>query len=110
MGPRADSDSEQQKQQEAVRDALARALVALADGLEVSSVHVTFGSPEDAAALARAGFLERHGFQCMFENAGYADFDAFLAVLKQVRALSLTMVGPPISPRSLHLLVEGGVI
>ena len=35
VGPRADSDSEQQKQQEAVRDALARALVALADGLEV---------------------------------------------------------------------------
>jgi uncharacterized protein len=66
---------------EAVRLQLARALVQLARDSGMSSVHVLFPLERDAAALREAGFLERRGVQFHWRNAGYADFEAFLAAL-----------------------------
>jgi len=73
-----------------LRDLLARGLAAMADQLDLSSVHVTFVSDADRAALAAAGYLERTGTQFHFVSDGYANFDAFLAALasrkrKQIR-------------------------
>lgn len=64
---------------------LANALVNLCDDNKLSSVHVNFCAEDEAALLARAGFLERHGYQYHWQNAGFATFDDYLARLKHKR-------------------------
>ena len=48
---------------------------------ELSSAHVTFCTPGEAAAATPRGWIERHGLQYHWRNRDYADFDAFLAAL-----------------------------
>jgi predicted N-acyltransferase len=64
-----------------VEDALAAALVHLAQRLGVSSVHVTFAAESACTSLAQHGFLERIGYQYHWHNHGYGCFDDFLAAL-----------------------------
>ena len=47
----------------------------------LSSLHLLFGADEDIAACEEAGLMLRHTVQFHWSNAGYADFDAFLASL-----------------------------
>jgi uncharacterized protein len=61
--------------------ALASALVQATKELGVSSVHVTFCTADDYAALGEAGWLQRIGTQFHWENGGYTTFDDFLAAL-----------------------------
>jgi uncharacterized protein len=63
-------------------------IAALADALEqacqshdLSSVHVTFCSQEEAEGLEEAGWLRRIGMQFHWENRGYCSFDDFLGDL-----------------------------
>jgi predicted N-acyltransferase len=65
------------------RAALARALMAHAQASGLSSLHVLLAPPRDIDALARTGMVIRDGVQFHWRNAGYADFDAFLAQLAQ---------------------------
>ncbi|MEO7742657.1 MAG: GNAT family N-acetyltransferase, partial [Usitatibacter sp.] len=65
----------------AVREALAKILLATAKGTEVSSLHVLFPAPDDLPALRSLGLLERSGVQFHWRNAGYAGFEDFLAAL-----------------------------
>jgi hypothetical protein len=64
-----------------VREELARDLLEHARRSGCSSLHVLFPSEADAAALRRAGLLERSGVQFHWRNAGYRDFGDFLAAL-----------------------------
>src|SRR3954470_22255544 len=64
-GPRLLAESE------AARAALIAGLKALTDRLGLSSLHVTFCTGEEAAALRAAGFLERRGIQYHWRNEGY---------------------------------------
>jgi predicted N-acyltransferase len=69
---------------------LAKGLTEVAKRMGVSSLHVTFCSDEEAAALESAGFLRREGTQFHWLNRGYARFDDFLEELasrkrKQIR-------------------------
>jgi uncharacterized protein len=66
---------------ETVRAALISALRALCKSYGASSLHVTFGTEEEASALAKEGFLLRAGEQFHFFNEGYRDFDDFLDAL-----------------------------
>ena len=59
--------------------ALAEGVLSLARELRVSSVHLNFLEAEESALVAELGFLPRVTHQFHWENAGYADFDAFLA-------------------------------
>lgn len=73
-----------------IRSTLARALVQLARGAGASSVHATFLTPEDRDACTDAGYLERTDRQFHWVDAGYRDFEGFLAALssrkrKQIR-------------------------
>ncbi len=68
---------------DAVRVALAQALLDRARQEEASSLHVLFPGPDDAGVLRRAGFLERTGVQFHWRNAGYGTFEDFLAALSQ---------------------------
>lgn len=64
------------------RDALLDAAVGLAEGNGLSSLHITFCTAEEAAALSgRHGLLHRVTQQFHWVNAGYAHFDDFLANL-----------------------------
>jgi predicted N-acyltransferase len=69
------------------RDAKARAalidtLRATQQAADVSSSHILFPLDEEARQLAEAGYMLRSGVQFHWVNAGYADFDAFLATLE----------------------------
>jgi uncharacterized protein len=66
---------------EAHRRNLAQGLVAAARQLGVSSLHVNFAEPADAAALAKTGLMQRVGTQYHWQNRGYDSFEAFLGAL-----------------------------
>lgn len=65
----------------AVRAALAGALDRLPERLGASSLHATFLTGTDAAALEAAGWLTRLDRQFHWLNPGYGAFDDFLAAL-----------------------------
>jgi predicted N-acyltransferase len=61
------------------RAALAGGLEALRQEAQASSIHVTFAEDPDIAALAAAGFMERHDIQFHWANEGYRDYEDFLS-------------------------------
>ncbi|MBV1863542.1 MAG: GNAT family N-acetyltransferase [Rhodobacteraceae bacterium] len=61
--------------------ALLQGAVQLASQNEVSSIHVTFCTAEEAKAGVESGLLHRIGQQFHWYNQAYEDFDAFLAQL-----------------------------
>jgi predicted N-acyltransferase len=61
--------------------ALGKVMTELAERAELSSVHATFATEEQARLLSEQGWLLRMGEQFHWHNRGYADFDAFLASL-----------------------------
>jgi predicted N-acyltransferase len=61
------------------RAALAGGLEALRQEAKASSIHVTFAQDADIAALAQAGFMERHDIQFHWANDGYRDYEDFLS-------------------------------
>ena len=63
------------------RSALVQAAVQIAAENQLSSVHITFCTDEEAAAGAEMGLLHRVSQQFHWTNPGYADFDGFLAGL-----------------------------
>ncbi|MGC9271427.1 GNAT family N-acetyltransferase [Acidiphilium sp.] len=60
---------------------VAAALQRAARQLNCSSVHATFCTEAEWAALGQAGWLQRVGVQYHWHNLGYADFEGFLAAL-----------------------------
>src|SRR5579864_3603031 len=71
-------------------ETLIAALIEVARGHKVSSLHVTFPTREEWERLGDAGFLQRSGQQYHWENRGYASFEEFLSALnarkrKQIR-------------------------
>jgi predicted N-acyltransferase len=68
---------------EAARAAAILALMELARGQELSSLHVLFAPPTQIAALAAAGLVVRKTVQFHWNNRQYADFSAFLDALTQ---------------------------
>ena len=65
------------------RAALLRALTDWAGEAGLSSLHLLFAADEDLAAAREAGWMLRHTVQFHWQNAGYQDFDHFLASLSQ---------------------------
>ena len=66
---------------DAIRGALADALVELTSTNELSSAHVTFMTEPEWRILDRHNFLQRTDQQFHWENGGYTSFDDFLAAL-----------------------------
>ena len=64
---------------------LGGALADLCDGRSYSSVHVNFCRPDEAAALAALGYVERAGYQFQWINPGWRTFDEYLAALRSKR-------------------------
>ena len=66
---------------DAVRAALADALIDVCRRSEASSAHVTFLTEPEWQLLGSRGFLKRTHQQFHWQNAGYGSFDDFLAAL-----------------------------
>ena len=62
-------------------EALGQALIQACGELGLSSVHCTFCTEAESAALGRAGWLQRIGKQFHWHNAGYGSFEDFLGAL-----------------------------
>ena len=67
--------------QDEIRGALAKGLIALCQATEASSVHVTFAREAEWKFLADHGFLQRTDQQFHWHNQDYRSFDDFLATL-----------------------------
>ena len=63
------------------RSHLLAGMVEFTNRRRISSLHVNFPEPSEAETLAEAGFLQRLGQQFHWANAGYRDFDDYLAAL-----------------------------
>jgi uncharacterized protein len=99
------------------RAILIESLVAVTRKLGLSSLHVNFCTPDEAAVLGEADFLLRRGIQFHWDNPGYRDFQDWLDALKstkrkmvrkereQVRAAGVTLEaahGDALRPRLLE--------
>ncbi|MBS0309295.1 MAG: N-acetyltransferase [Proteobacteria bacterium] len=71
------------------RTALIDALRQLQEANGLSSTHILFPPQEQAAALQKAGFMLRTGVQFHWENAGYGDFEDFLATLERKKSKNI---------------------
>ncbi len=67
----------------AARAALATAAVGWCKKQKLSSLHLLFGTDEDALACTEAGLMLRHSVQFHWTNQNWPDFDAFLNSLSQ---------------------------
>jgi predicted N-acyltransferase len=67
---------------DADRATLIQAALKLTQDLGFSSLHILFPTEPDHAALNAAPLMHRSGFQFHWQNAGYTDFEDFLAAMK----------------------------
>ena len=74
---------------ESLRKALATGLVSMCKNYDASSVHVTFGLEQDAAALSGKEWLLRNDIQFHWFNDAYDGFDGFLAALSSSKRKNL---------------------
>jgi predicted N-acyltransferase len=70
---------------EPLEHAFARALAAVCEQAGLSGAHVLFPTEAEAQGYVAAGFLERHGVQFHWRNAGYETFDDFLGCFNAKR-------------------------
>jgi len=78
---------------------------------DTSSLHVLFACEEDATVLAEAGFLMRRTVQFHWTNAGYVDFEDFLARLSHARRKNIRQERRRVAEAGVSLrCLEGGEI
>ena len=70
---------------EGLATTMAKGLTAVADAMDVSSVHVTFPTRAEADLLVQDGWMMRTGLQYHWTNRGYSNFADFEAALTQKR-------------------------
>lgn len=89
--------------QDIIVRAMGETLIALADALKLSSLHLTFNSAEEWSLLAPLGFLQRTGIQYHWDNRGYQTFDDFLGDLKQSKRKSIRQERKSVSKQGLRV-------
>jgi len=87
---------------------LVRGLAAAAEQLDVSSVHVTFCTAEEAALFTEEGWAVRHGLQYHWTDRGFGDFEGFLAALKSNKRKAIKKERRKIVESGLTLRVKRG--
>ncbi len=78
-GPRLLIDPAHEAERDAITRRFGEALRGFAEERELSGVHWLFPPEAEAARLEEAGFMLRLGCQFHWHNAGYRDFDDYLA-------------------------------
>jgi predicted N-acyltransferase len=87
---------------------LAGALVKLCEENNLSSAHVNFLEEDEAAALAKAGFLERLGYQYHWHNSGFREFDDYLNRLKHKRRSAVRHERAALAEQGIEIKILGG--
>lgn len=87
---------------------LGRALIALCADNKLSSVHVNFCADDEAEVLARAGYLERLGYQYHWYNDGFGTFDDYLGRLKHKRRHAIRQERAALEEQKIAIRVESG--
>jgi hypothetical protein len=87
---------------------LGLALTSICEDNKLSSVHVNFCQPDEAAALAPIGFMERLGYQYHWHNAGFATFDDYLNRLKHKRRAAIRHERAEMEEKGVQLQVTAG--
>jgi predicted N-acyltransferase len=87
---------------------LGLALTSICEDNKLSSVHVNFCEPDEAAALAPIGFMERLGYQYHWHNAGFATFDDYLERLKHKRRTAVRHERAAMDDQGVHIRVTAG--
>ncbi|MFV0279501.1 MAG: GNAT family N-acetyltransferase [Rhodoblastus sp.] len=77
----ADPHARQEIRQQELQAALLQGFRAISRKAGASSIHMTFPTRAEWAALGKAGLLQRTGQQFHFFNPGYGDFEDFLGDL-----------------------------
>jgi predicted N-acyltransferase len=95
-------------QNPSARDALVAALHQTLEQLDLSSLHVTFCTAEEAEVLHKAGFLVRRGVQYHWENRGYGDFADFLESLRSSKKKMVRKEREQVRASGLELRVLDG--
>jgi predicted N-acyltransferase len=88
--------------------ALHQGLVQLCEQHDLSSAHVLFPEPEQAALLGDTGLLLRYGIQYHWHNAGYATFQDFLARYPSKRRNQIQRERRELAAQNLELIVASG--
>lgn len=73
-----------------------------------SGLHVLFPDATSARACAEADGLRRHGVQFRWENPGYADWEAFLAVLSRDKRKKIRQERNKVAQQGVHCRVLSG--
>lgn len=90
------------------RERLADALVAHARASDLSSLHVLLAPPREIDLLTERGMLVRRGVQFHWRNAGYADFDDFLANLVQPKRKKIRAERRKVAEQRVELMRKSG--
>jgi uncharacterized protein len=78
---------------------------------ETSSLHILFPDPAEGAVFGALGLSERSGVQYHWHNAGFADFDAFLATFNSRKRKSLRRERARVAEQGIALrTLEGAAI
>ncbi|XP_047937703.1 uncharacterized protein LOC125185239 isoform X3 [Salvia hispanica] len=70
---------------------------------QVSSLHITFPSADEAGKLKEKGFLQRVGMQYHWKNHNYRSFDDFLMDMKQSKRKTIRQERKKISAQNLTM-------
>ena len=87
---------------------LGLALTSICEDNKLSSVHVNFCEPDEAAALTPIGFMERLGYQYHWHNAGFTTFDDYLNRLKHKRRTAVRHERTAMDEQGVHIRVTAG--
>ncbi len=93
---------------DAARARLADALVAHARASGLSSLHVLLAPAAQIELLSQRGLLVRRGVQFHWRNAGYADFDEFLARLLQPKRKKIRAERRKVAEQGVELVRKVG--
>lgn len=88
---------------EGLRQALADGARQMVEEMELSSVHWLFADAAEIEALQDCAYSLRLGCQYHWYNAGYADFDAFLAGMSSKKRKNIRRERRRVSDQGLHL-------
>ncbi|HUA35207.1 MAG TPA: GNAT family N-acetyltransferase [Candidatus Binataceae bacterium] len=75
---------------------------------KLSSIHINFCEPEEAAALTPLGFMERLGYQYHWQNAGFSSFDDYLMRLKHKRRTAVKHERSALIEQGIEIRVDAG--
>ncbi|MDH5749904.1 MAG: GNAT family N-acetyltransferase [Rhodospirillales bacterium] len=89
-------------------DALASAMVQVADKMKASSVHVNFTTEAEWQRLKALGFLPRLGLQYHWENKGYGGFDDFLNELSSRKRKAIRKERAQVREQNVKMKVLSG--